>query len=207
MHPYPHTATPRPTASARLDAIADLAAALPHPSVEQLLAGLDDWHQPPYAPTEIVPGLHQGGTEDHDVLSVPGDDYRQRGWYPFDTVITLYASAQPAPWGVEELRFGFLDATLDTAEIDTVLRAARFAHARWRDGAQVLIRCQAGMNRSGLVTALVLVLAGLTPAQAITRIRQQRGPGCLFNTHFVTWLVEQATTALGGREGSEPWVA
>ncbi len=202
-HRHPDTAAPRPTASARLDVIADLTAALPHPTVEQLLAGLDDWHQPPYAPTEIVPGLHQGGTEDDDVLSVPGDDYRQRGRYPFDTVITLYASAQPAPWGVEELRFGFLDAD----EIDTVLRAARFAHARWRDGAQVLIRCQAGMNRSGLVTALVLVMAGLTPAQAITRIRQQRGPGCLFNTPFVTWLVEHATRAVGGQEGSERWVA
>lgn len=199
-------AEPRPATPSRLDAVAELAATLPTPSRGELLSGADHWHQPPYAPTEIVPGLHQGGTEDHDVLSQPGEDYRRRGSYPFDTVITLYASAQPAPWGVEELRYGFPDSTLQGREADTVVRAARYAHDRWLSGAQVLIRCQAGMNRSGLVTALVLVMAGLAPGQAITRIRQQRGPGCLFNEHFVTWLVEHATTVTTGPEQGR-WVA
>ena len=140
----------------RLAAVAALAEVLPSPTAEQLIAGTGHWSQPAYAPTRIVPGLHQGGTEDHDVLSMRGEDFRRRGGYPFDTVITLYASAQPAPWGVEELRFGFLDSTLQGSEVGTVLRAARFAFERWLDGAEVLIRCQAGMNRSGLVTALVL---------------------------------------------------
>ena len=67
----------------------------------------------------------------------------------------------------------------------------------WLDGAEVLIRCQAGMNRSGLVTALVLVMAGLTPAQAVALIRRQRGSARLFNQHFVTWLVNPAETAVG----------
>jgi hypothetical protein len=210
----PHHPTPdpdrfdqAPSPASRLAAVADLAVTLPNPSIDELLAGADHWQQPPYAPTEIVPGLHQGGTEDRDVLSLPGDDYRRRGGYPFDTVITLYASAQPVPWGVEELRYGFPDATLRGPDVDMVIRAARFAHDRWLDGAQVLIRCQAGMNRSGLVTALVLVMAGLTPAQAITLIRHRRGPSCLFNEPFVTWLVDHATTAGAWPEGQRPWVA
>lgn len=201
MRHHPIAAEPAdrlPAESARLDAVAALAACLPHLSLEQLLDGPDRWQQPPYAPTQIVPGLHQGGTQDQEVLSQPGDDYRRRGSYPFDTVITLYASAQPAPWGVEELRFGFPDAALQGPEADTVVRAARYAHDRWLSGAEVLIRCQAGMNRSGLVTALVLMMAGLTPGQAITRIRQQRGASCLFNEHFVTWLVERANTVTAG---------
>lgn len=194
--PHPGMCEQSPSVVARLAALAALAKSLPSPTWDELLAGTEGWHQPPWAPTEIVPGLHQGGTEDHDVLSRPGQDYRRRGNYPFDTVITLYASAQPVPWGVEELRYGFPDGTLHDTDLDTVVHAARFAHGRWLDGAHVLIRCQAGMNRSGLVTALVLVLAGLAPAQAINQIRMRRGPSCLFNTDFVTWLVDSAATVL-----------
>lgn len=180
----------------RLSHIDALAAWLERPTLDELNAGGCGWHQPPYEPTMIVPGLHQGGTQDHDVLSVPGRDFRRRGSYPFDVVVTLYASAQPAPWGVEELRFGFLDSALVGGEIDTVIRAARFAFERWLDGAQVLVRCQAGMNRSGLVTALVLMMAGLDPRAAITLIRQRRGDSCLFNEHFVAWLVEHGPDAV-----------
>lgn len=184
---------------ARIDA---LAAHLPNPSLRSALAGVDHDDWPEYAPTMIVPGLFQGGTEDDDVMSVAGSDFALRGTYPFDTVVTLYASARPVPWGVEELRFGFLDAALDGEDISTVLRAAHFAHQRWADGAEVMIRCQAGMNRSGLVTALVLILAGLTPGQAITLIRRQRGQACLFNEHFVTWLMNHAEIALDLRSPS-----
>lgn len=180
----------------RQQCIDSLSAHTPQLSLQDLLhrSGHSDW--PEYAPTEIVPGLYQGGTEDDDVLSIPSDDFRRRGRYPFDTVITLYASAQPVPWGVEELRFGFLDAGLDRADVTTVVRAARFAHQRWADGATVLIRCQAGMNRSGLITALVLMQAGLTAGQAITVIRDQRGKACLSNANFVRWLVSHASDAL-----------
>ncbi len=190
------------TINSRQAHVEALAATLPNPALLTLLRGADHDDWPGYAPTELVPGLHQGGTEDYDVLSQRGSNYRPRGSYPFDTVVTLYASAQPVPWGVEELRFGFLDSSLEGDDIQTVLRAARFAYQRWLDGADVMIRCQAGMNRSGLVSSLVLILAGLTPGQAITLIRQQRGASCLFNEHFVVWLMEHAEDALDIRTPS-----
>jgi protein-tyrosine phosphatase len=37
-----------------------------------------------------------------------------------------------------------------------------------------LVHCQAGLNRSGLVTALALIRGGMQPEQAIAKIRQQR---------------------------------
>jgi hypothetical protein len=159
---------------------------------------LRDW--PSYTPTEIVPGLFQGGTEDHDVLSEPlptGAGWSRAG-YPFDLVVTLYADARPVPWGVQELRFGFPDAAPGTAELAVVGRLADLAFERWVDGDQVLIRCQAGVNRSGLVTALVLLRAGLAPEQAIRQIRRTRGAASLCNDHFVHWLLGHDSTRTPG---------
>lgn len=183
---------------------ARLATELPEPSLTDLLNSVDDWHRPAYAGSEILPGLFQGGTEDDDVVSRPGNTFLLRGTYPYDVVVTLYASAQPAPWGVEELRFGFLDTALDGSDVERVIRAARFAYQRWTGGDTVLVRCQAGMNRSGLVTALVLVMAGLTPAQAVTLIRARRSAGALFNEHFVIWLHEHGQDAVAAARAASP---
>jgi len=117
-------------------------------------------------------------------------------------VVTLYAWAQPVDWEVEELRYGFGDGALHGEDITRVLRAAAWAHERWASGDRVLVRCQAGLNRSGLVTALVLVLAGWEPAEAIRHIRAQRSPHALFNRDFVRWLVAEAPAAVRQRQGS-----
>lgn len=185
---------------------ASLASRLPEPSLTELLDSTDRWHQPAYAGSEILPGLFQGGTEDDDVVQVAAYGHRFAHETPYDVIVTLYASAQPAPWGVEELRFGFMDSALDGLDVDRVVRAARFAYQRWIDGDTVLVRCQAGMNRSGLVTALVLVMAGLSPAQAITLIRERRSPGALFNEHFVQWLLTHGQEAVAASRVVSPSV-
>ena len=61
----------------------------------------------------------------------------------------------------------------------------------------MLIRCQAGLNRSGLLTALVLMLAGWEAAEAIRLIRTKRSQVALFNDDFVDWLLNDAAAALG----------
>jgi hypothetical protein len=42
------------------------------------------------------------------------------------------------------------------------------------------------------VTALTMMHAGFTPADAIRKIRAERSEMALFNDHFVTWLIDQA---------------
>lgn len=67
-----------------------------------------------------------------------------------------------------------------------------FALARWinlckRHG-RTLVHCQAGLNRSGLLAGLSLVLAGRSPDEAITLLRASRSPAVLCNKAFETWL-------------------
>jgi protein-tyrosine phosphatase len=69
-------------------------------------------------------------------------------------------------------------------------------HKAWKQGDKVLIRCQAGWNRSGLITALVLIKDGMDPAAAIDLIRERRSPSALCNRSFAAWLVEQGETAV-----------
>jgi hypothetical protein len=157
---------------------------------------------PAYAPSEILPGLWQGGTEDDHVVGgrVPaGHHGALAGRSPrFGVVVTLYADAQPAPWGVEELRFGFPDADLTPAFAARAVALARHAHRRWKDGERVLVRCQAGVNRSGLVMALVLMLEGMDAHDAIALIRERRAPAALSNSAYVRWLVTEGADALTG---------
>lgn len=61
-----------------------------------------------------------------------------------------------------------------------------------REAGPTLVHCQAGLNRSGLVTALALVLAGWAPADAIKFLRTRRCDAVLCNRAFETWLLEFA---------------
>ena len=111
----------------------------------------------------------------------------------FDSVYTLYARANAASWNVKEIRFGFADGDMSDFDPERDLYfAVREAHADWKAGKRVLIRCQAGLNRSGLLMALVLIRDGHTPEQAVELIRQNRGDIALCNDTFVRWLTKQA---------------
>lgn len=143
--------------------------------------------------SEILPRLFQGGT--------PDEDWRSPGTVEpiainFDAVVSLFAWSQPCDWGVEELRYGFPDAHPSTADMRRVVRAAVWGHERWRSGDRVLVRCQAGLNRSGLVMALILMLHGWSAPKAIQHIRERRSPVALINDAFVDWLLEDAPAAL-----------
>jgi hypothetical protein len=64
---------------------------------------------------------------------------------------------------------------------------------RCRKTGPVLVHCQAGLNRSGLLTGLALVLDGMKPADAIAQMRKQRCSAVLCNKAFETWLLQQNT--------------
>lgn len=54
-----------------------------------------------------------------------------------------------------------------------------------------LLHCTAGMNRSALIAALVLIKDGMSPSDAIEMIREKRFVECLSNKTFHDWLLTQ----------------
>jgi protein-tyrosine phosphatase len=151
----------------------------------------------PYEPNalfnEIATNLFMGGTEDMDVIHFPAKN-NNRTDLPFDAIVTMYAYAQPADWKVQEFRYGVPDAAIEDIDLDRLKQAVEFGYNRWMAGDRVLVRCQAGLNRSGLVTALILMSTGLDAETAIEQIRKNRAEIALFNEDYVRWLkIEGAT--------------
>lgn len=138
--------------------------------------------------SEILPGLWQGGTDDYDVIHY-GTGKLGVGAEDFDFVATMYASANPVDWFVREMRFGFYDHDMSDFNTEDLRDIVTISHRQWKAGKRVLVRCQAGLNRSGLVMALVLIREGYTPAEAIHLIRSQRGQAALCNSTFEKWLL------------------
>jgi len=141
--------------------------------------------------SQILPGLYQGGTADDDTTDFPVSPSAgpQITKTHFDTVVTAYAWARPVDWLVTELRFGFYDGSIHHIPMQRLREVVSAAHSAWKSGDRVLIRCQAGWNRSGLITALVLIRDGYSPAQAIGLLRERRSPYALCNREFANWLL------------------
>lgn len=151
--------------------------------------------------SEILPNLFMGGTDDDDVIHIPARIYNRRNELPFDAIVTMYELARPAFGGVLEFRYGIPDAAMTDIDLDRLRDAIEFAHARWKAGDRVLIRCQAGLNRSGLVTALVLIKEGHDALSAIELLRTKRDRDALCNLDFATWIGENALAFLAPAEG------
>ena len=145
----------------------------------------------------IAPNLFQGGTDDLDVIHLPVTNNRKRTDLPFDAIVTMYAWARPADWNVQEFRYGVPDASISDIDLQRLKQAVEFGYDRWKAGDRVLIRCQAGLNRSGLVTALILIKDGMSPERAIELIREGRGEDALFNQNFADWLLADGMRFLG----------
>lgn len=144
--------------------------------------------------TETLPNLWQGGTldlwaEDHWFGQIDRPN-KKITTQDFDSVYTLYASAEPVDWFVKEVRLGFYDSAMNDFDPETELEdIVKMAHKDWKSGKRVLIRCQAGLNRSGIVMALVLIRDGYSPEEAITVMREKRSEAVLCNKHFVDYLL------------------
>lgn len=74
------------------------------------------------------------------------------------------------------------------------------ALARWvsdvRKIGPVLVHCEMGLNRSGLILALAMMVDGASAEQAITQLRNARSEHVLFNSTFEAWLRNAAAAAL-----------
>lgn len=156
---------------------------------------------------EVTPGLFQGGTDDSDTMGAYLREGNSSGYARifgqistgqvtkkhFDTVATLYSAANAVGKSVKEIRFAFHDGDMSDLDPETDLFfMVREVHSDWKSGKKVLVRCQAGINRSGLVTALVLIRDGYSPEDAIRLIRDNRCEAALSNSRFEKWLLEKA---------------
>jgi protein-tyrosine phosphatase len=137
------------------------------------------WH-------EIVPQLWMGGHHygDADGIRVPAVVAAE-----FDVVISLFQAEGhgPAP-DVEHHYLDIPDGELLPEQIGAARTMATIAAAAVRAQKRVLVRCQFGYNRSGLVVAQALADLGYPIDEAIVLIRSRRSPWALHNELFVNYL-------------------
>lgn len=129
--------------------------------------------------SHITDNLYVGGHDD----SVDLGDF-------FSHIFSLYiwGDKYKAAETTKHARVRMLDsATEDTSLVDEVV--PRIVEAL-EAGGNVLVHCQAGINRSNLTAALVLrQWKGLTSAEAIAMLRERRGPIVLANPGFERHLL------------------
>jgi hypothetical protein len=144
--------------------------------------------------SEVLPGLWQGGTDDDDTIwEIDRGSVADITKKDFDSVYTAYAWANPCNWLVKEVRYPFYDGNMKDIDLTELYGVVRMAHADWKAGKKVLIRCQAGLNRSGLIMALVLMREGYTAKDAIALLREKRSEYALCNKTFEKWLLSLPT--------------
>jgi protein-tyrosine phosphatase len=138
---------------------------------------------------EVVPGLSIG------TKIVPPAEYATMG---VDAIVDLehwdFAWVPPVPTGSIYLSFPMED---DDPVDSKVREVAAFVASLVRSGRRVLVHCTEGLNRSGIVVARALVELGWGPAEAIERVRTQRGLTkdgfpALSNERFVAWLLAES---------------
>jgi protein-tyrosine phosphatase len=76
---------------------------------------------------------------------------------------------------------------LGEPDTDQVLALARWVNVCRKTG-EVLVHCQAGLNRSGMVVATALMLDGMTADEAISHLREKRSHASLCNPSFEEFL-------------------
>jgi protein-tyrosine phosphatase len=107
----------------------------------------------------------------------------------FDLVVSLYVLAgHGPPDGIEHRILEIPDRPLAPGQLEDVAHLAEFVADAVRANRTRLVRCHAGLNRSGLVTAQALVHLGMGVGDAIELLRRRRSPFALHNEMFEAYL-------------------
>lgn len=128
--------------------------------------------------SEILPNLWMGGCPQPS-MKLPED---------FGFVLSLY------PWGrwqigpeTNRLEVRLFDGQ-DLPDQKLLYALATIVNQQ-REEYPVYVHCQAGLNRSGLVTGLSLIESGMSPSGAIDLLRTSRSKYVLCNPVFEQWLL------------------
>lgn len=130
--------------------------------------------------SEIGDNLWQGGCTngliipehiEHVVSLYPWEAYGSRHQLKSNLAVTMY------------------DSTDEPVDREQVLAIAAWVNVCRANG-PTLVHCQAGLNRSSLVAATALVLAGALPIDAVALLRDKRSSACLCNPLFEQWVLD-----------------
>lgn len=141
----------------------------------------------PYEAHKIIDHLYQGG------FPPPGDGLSKAGINVLVLCAKDYQDASPyegvevilAP-GADDHRHHRLLQTIDVWKA-----AANSAALHVKSGRNVLVTCMQGLNRSGLVNALVVRELTGWPGKRIVEHIQRSRPGSLFNTTFTDYIEKE----------------
>lgn len=141
---------------------------------------------------QLLVGPEIAGVDMH-----PIEDYLWMGSFPtmpdlpshIDVVVSL--SHRQRSHKVPYLHFPFDDG-VRIPNKDSLYAIAHMIDGLRKAKKTVLVHCDAGLNRSGLITALSLIVAGWRPDMAIHQVRQRRLSTCLYNQEFCEWLLAQS---------------
>jgi protein-tyrosine phosphatase len=108
----------------------------------------------------------------------------------FDAVVLTAVEFQPPASqypGVKVIHAPMEDdgEPIDPATWENAVTAAAHVDHIVRHGGRVLVTCYQGLNRSGLVVALALLMLTELHPDDIVNLIQARRPGALFNRRFV----------------------
>jgi len=135
---------------------------------------------------EIIPCLSMGG---HVRKGPSGERIPVVVGTEFDVVISLYRTDGHGPAGTVEHHCREIpDGPLTAAQLTDVCELAQTATTAVRAGRRVLVRCNSGYNRSGLVVVQALVHLGYQVDDAIFLVRDRRSKWALNNHLFVEYL-------------------
>lgn len=144
---------------------------------------------------EVLPNLYIGGHDWRVDGEAKDSSYSSVGSDPsWDYVVSAYASYLEESWPQCDQRLVLFKDTEHGLDEDTWARIKSVTNEvvrRWRDGQKVLVRCQAGYNRSGLLMALVLMRLGFTADNSIHHVRCRRGRDVLVNRVFEGYVHER----------------
>lgn len=139
--------------------------------------------------SRIVPRLYMGSKPR------PGDPILRR----FHVLVCCADEYQPRSHdfpGLQLVRVRLDDPYINDQQTRAAIQAGRHVARMHARGARVLVTCQMGINRSGLVTGLALITLGLDADETIRLIRERRGQvrgnTPLFNKRFCEILHEYA---------------
>jgi protein-tyrosine phosphatase len=128
---------------------------------------------------EVVPGLYIGSHPE------PEDPFELGATVV--VCLTSGSSAHLVPRNGMLIHWSIKDGPIP--DVETLKGVTSLVLTRLDAGDAVYIHCQAGMNRSALVTAYVLMERGMSAAEAIDLVRKRRS-GAL-SDEYADWLLSQ----------------